>query len=173
MVKTLSTLTLASALSLGTAQAADVTVERTLRAPIDRVWQSFSAFCSIQNWQSLVETCDVYENRHGIHRTVVMTDGSVFVERLSEFSDRDNTFTYTILIGPLGLQDYQATLDFDPITVGSTHLTWWASFDIEPELEQEMIETLTLLFNNGVDGMERMLRPPRHGHPRQSHPRRR
>lgn len=172
MFKLATTFTLAAA-TLSTVQAADVRVDRTLNAPIEQIWESFSTFCSIQHWQSLVNTCDVYENRHGIHRTIVMNDGGVFVERLSEFSDSQNSYTYTILAGPLGLRNYQASLDFDATQARRTHLTWRASFSIEPELEQEMTETLTLLFNNGIDGMEDMLNQAQRGTPHHVHPRHR
>lgn len=172
MFKLATTLTL-TATVLGTAQAAEVRVDRTLNAPIEQVWESFSTFCSIQSWQSLVNTCDVYENRHGIHRTIVMNDGGIFIERLSEFSDSRHSYTYTIVTGPLGLKNYQANLDFDSRQAKRTHLTWRANFDIDQELEQEMTETLTLLFNNGIDGMEETLKEARHGNSHHKYPKHR
>ncbi|NRB37225.1 MAG: SRPBCC family protein [Pseudomonadales bacterium] len=135
----------------------EIEVSRIFDHPAKIVWKKFGKFCAIQKWQSLVDTCDVYENKRGIHRTIVMKDGGVFVERLQEYSDSRRQFSYNILSGPVPISDYVATLHYQNIGHRQTELTWTANFSVAEDTETAVIEDLTALFENGFDGMESIL----------------
>ncbi|GLQ30415.1 SRPBCC family protein [Litoribrevibacter albus] len=153
-MKWMTSAALALALTTTGVQAAEVEVNRVFDASIKKVWKKFGKFCAIQRWQSLVDTCDVYENKRGIHRAIVMDDGGVFVERLLEYSDLNHSFTYNILSGPVPVTNYLSTLKFEDIGNRQTLFTWTATFDVDYEIEQDVVDNLYTLFENGVDGME-------------------
>jgi hypothetical protein len=159
----ITALFLVSALGAG-AHAADelqehvVQVEHRLNASADRAWRTLGRFCALAAWQSVVAGCDVVERDNGIVRTVVMQDHTVFVERLEEFSDATRRFSYSMISGPVAVQDYHATFwirsSADP---AASTLSLQARFRAPRVAGAAIAGQLKQLFDNGLRGIDAVL----------------
>lgn len=137
---------------------ANVTVEHRFDVSADTAWKTLGRFCAITDWQSLVASCVLDERKEGIFRTLVMRDGSAFVERLEEYSATDRTFAYTIKSGPLPVQDYRSEFRLVPDGAQGTRLLWKAWYTVPAGGDSQAIASgLQALFANGINGMQALL----------------
>ncbi|WP_170942028.1 SRPBCC family protein [Noviherbaspirillum denitrificans] len=156
-------LSCASLLAAGTAvgaetRPANVTVEHRFDVSADIAWKTLGRFCAISDWQSLVASCVLDERKDGIYRTLVMNDGSAFVERLEEYSAAGRTFAYTIKSGPLPVQDYRSEFRLVPDGAQGTRLLWKAWYTVPAGGDSQAIAAgLQALFANGLNGMQALL----------------
>jgi Polyketide cyclase / dehydrase and lipid transport len=127
---------------------AEVFVSSVIGAPAGAVWQVVRDFNGLPNWTPFVAESRIEQNmladQVGCIRNFGLKDGGKIRERLLALSDYDMSCSYSILESPMGVENYIATLALFPITDGNTTLaTWKASFDAEPEREQELVRHIS------------------------------
>lgn len=137
---------------------AKVTIEHRFPIAAEAAWKELGRFCSIAEWQSQVGSCAVDERKEGIFRTILMKDGSQFVEKLEEYSSQARSFAYTIKSGPLPIADYRSELRFEPLGANETRLVWRAWYSVPQGGDAARIASdLKGLFANGIKGMQSVL----------------
>lgn len=134
----------------------NVVVEHEFAVSDQRLWRSIGRFCSIEDWQDLVQDCVIDERIDGIYRTVVMKDSTAFVERLESLSQSEMSFEYSIESGPLSVNNYRAHLQVKALGNTRSKLLWSARYDIR-NTEEDITSSLERLFKNGIAGMERIV----------------
>ena len=111
-------------------------------AAADRVWALVRDFNALPQWhpaiaQSAIEDGLPSDQVGCVRRFTLRSDGGLLREQLLALSDLDRTCTYSILISPMPVANYVATLRFTPITAGNkTFAEWWAEFDVTSGPEQ-------------------------------------
>jgi hypothetical protein len=111
-------------------------------ASADRVWALVRDFNALPKWhpaiaESAIEGGLPSDQVGCIRRFTLRSDGGLLREQLLALSDLDRTCTYNILISPMPVANYVATLRFTPITAGDkTFAEWWAEFDVTSGPEQ-------------------------------------
>ncbi len=112
-------------------------------APIGAVWALVRDFNALPKWHPAIATSEI---EHGLRSDAVgcvrrftrKSDGGLLREQLLTLSDRDYTITYNILVSPMPVANYEATMQFIPITHGDRTLAqWWAQFDVTQGPEQD------------------------------------
>lgn len=136
--------------------ARQVVVEHVFPVSGKSLWRLLSRFCSIEEWQDLVQDCVIDERQDGIYRTVVMKDATAFVERLESLSHDQMNFRYSIKSGPLDVENYQSYLQVVAIDDSHAKLSWTAQYEIKRS-DQDITSGLEKLFRNGISGMETIL----------------
>lgn len=124
---------------------AKVYVSDVIDAPIDRVWAFARDYNGHGDWHPIIAESHIEDGRPadqvGCVRAFTTADGGFLRERLVSFSDREHSFTYTILESPMPITDYVATFRCTPITEGDrTFVEWWAEFGVSPEDEADIRE---------------------------------
>ena len=138
--------------------APSVTIEHHFPVAAESAWRALGRFCSIAEWQSLVDSCVTDERADGIYRTIVMKDRGVFVERLDEYSSSERRFAYSIKSGPLPVTGYRSELRFVPAGANRTRLVWRAWYAVPAGADAARIGAdLKGLFANGIAGMATVL----------------
>ncbi len=132
-----------------------VSIKHHFKATSTNLWQIVGRFCSIEDWQDLVDDCLIEERSDGIYRVIVMNDSSSYVERLESFSHDKKSFQYSMTSGPVKIQDYQSKLTVIDNGVHSI-LLWQAWFDTSRS-EKNTEKLLKSLFRNGIGGMEKIV----------------
>jgi hypothetical protein len=115
-----------------------VYVSAVIDAPIERVWAKARDFNGHHEWHPIIADSAIEDGLRsdtvGCVRNFGIKGGGRLREQLVSFSDRDHSFTYTILESPLPLTDYVATFRLHAVTEGNrTFGEWWADFDCKPE----------------------------------------
>jgi len=111
-------------------------------APAEVVWAYVRDFNALPKWHPAIATSEIEgglsSDRVGcVRRFTRRSDGGLLREQLLALSDVDRTFTYNILISPMPVANYVATMRFTPITAGNkTFAEWWAEFDVTSGPEQ-------------------------------------
>jgi len=111
-------------------------------AAADKVWALVRDFNALPKWhpaiaQSTIEGGLPSDQVGCVRRFTLRSDGGLLREQLLALSDLDRTCTYNILISPMPVANYVATLRFTPITAGDkTFAEWWAEFDVTSGPEQ-------------------------------------
>ena len=117
-------------------------------APADRVWALVRDFNALPKWHPAIASSEIEgglpSDRVGcVRRFTLRSDGGLLREQLLGLSDLDRTYTYNILISPMPVANYQATMRFTPITAGNKTLgEWWAQFDVTSGPEQATVSDI-------------------------------
>ena len=116
-------------------------------APADAVWAHVRDFNGLPRWTPFVAESRIEErqpaDRIGCVRNFRLKEGGLIRERLLTLSDYDYQCSYSILEGPLGVENYVATLKLTPVTEGNrTFAEWWAEIDCASKREAALAEQI-------------------------------
>jgi hypothetical protein len=140
-----------------------VYVSSVIDAPVERVWSHIRDFNGLPKWVPAVADSriegGVAADKVGCIRNFNLNDGGNLREQLLALSDCDYSVTYNILVSPLGVQNYVATLKLTPITDGGrTFAQWSAEFDCEAGRERQLADEIgNGVFQAAFDNLKRQL----------------
>jgi hypothetical protein len=124
---------------------AKVYVSSVINAPAAKVWAMVRDFNGLPKWTPFVASSEI-EGGHpsdkvGCIRNFLLKDGGRIRETLLSLSDKDMSMTYDIIVSPMGVTNYLATLSVAPVTMtGQAFVLWTAEFDAEEKREAELVE---------------------------------
>lgn len=113
-------------------------------APVDKVWSIIRDFNALPAWHPAVADSHIEDgepsDRVGCIRNFNLQDGGNIREQLLALSDVDHLCTYSILVSPMPVENYVATLRLLQVTDGNrTYAEWIAEFACSPEEEDGLI----------------------------------
>jgi hypothetical protein len=130
-------------------------------APADAVWSRIRDFNALPQWHPGIADSRIEGNQPsdkvGCIRNFNLKGGGNIREQLLTLSDFDYSCSYSILVSPLGVREYIATLKLTPITDGNrTFAEWNAEFECDPAREGELADTIgNTVFQGGFDALKR------------------
>src|SRR4051794_15904451 len=131
---------------------AEVHVEGELGASIDEVWKLVSDFGGII--EALGLPVDVEGDGVGAVRTISM-GGSDTVERLEALDADAKSLTYSMVRGPLPVENYLATMQFTALGDGRTKLDWTATFDAaRGGNADDLVPIVRSIYEGGIGGLQ-------------------
>lgn len=131
-----------------------------IAAPAEQVWRVVRDFNALPDWHPAIADSRIESglpsDRVGCVRNFNLKDGGNIRERLLSLSDFDLTFSYEILVSPMGVENYVATVKLTPVTDGNrTFAEWSAEFDCAPGRERELAELVgNGVFQGGFDALK-------------------
>jgi hypothetical protein len=138
----------------------NIFISSVIDAPIDDVWDKIRDFNALPTWHpgiadSYIENGEP-SDKVGCIRNFNLKDGGNFREQLLTLSDVDYQCTYSILISPMPLENYQASLRLVPITDGNrTYAEWTAEFSCQPDDEETLVNNIgNNVFQAGFDALK-------------------
>ncbi len=117
---------------------AQIVIEEDFAAKPDAVWEKLADFGGLAAWMPGVESCETEGDGIGAVRTVAMGPVKV-VEKLEQFEPAARTLAYSIVEGPMPVQNYLATIKVSETGAEACHVDWTASFDLPEGLTEEQI----------------------------------
>ena len=135
-------------------------ISSVIDAPIDDVWDKIRDFNALPAWHPSIADSRIENgepsDKVGCVRNFNLKDGGNIREQLLTLSDVDYQCTYSILISPMPLENYQATLRLVPITDGNrTFAEWTAEFSCQPEDEETLVNNIgNNVFQAGFDALK-------------------
>ncbi len=135
-------------------------ISSVVDAPIDDVWDKIRDFNALPAWHPSIADSHIENgepsDKVGCIRNFNLKDGGNIREQLLTLSDVDYQCTYSILISPMPLENYQATLRLLPITDGNrTFAEWTAEFSCQPEDEETLVNNIgNNVFQAGFDALK-------------------
>jgi len=125
------------------------------------VWDQVRDFNGLPKWHPSIADSRIEDglaaDQVGCIRDFHLQNGDQIREQLLGLSDYDMTCTYSILISPMPLTDYVATLRLTPITDGDRCFAEWsADFDCAAEDEEDLVTGIgNDVFQAGFDALKR------------------
>jgi hypothetical protein len=126
---------------------------------IDRVWSIIRDFNAFPSWHSAVCDSSIEGNRPsdavGCIRSLYLKSGGHFREQLLSLSDREHTFTYTILESPLPMTNYVSTVRLRPVVdTDQTYAQWSSEFNCASDVEAELTKIVLDVYRGGFDSLK-------------------
>jgi hypothetical protein len=125
-----------------------------------RIWELVRDFNGLPNWHPLIADSRIEANhpadKVGCIRNFNLKAGGNIREQLLSLSDYDYSCSYSILVSPMGVENYIATLKLTPITDGDrTFAEWSAEFECAPEREAELARQIGQdVFQGGFNALK-------------------
>ena len=140
---------LATAFSIGAAQA--VTVHRSVivHKPTWWVWWQVGGFCEISDWLPPIKDCDDWWENGTRYRKLTTTDGATVTEKLTAKSAR--SYSYDIIESPLPVANYHATFSVMPAPGGGTIVDWTAHFQAHNATNAQAAAVMAGIFEAGLN----------------------
>lgn len=117
---------------------AEFKVEEEYAAKAAVIWEKIADFGGIDGWMPGVESCKATGQGVGAERRIAMGPIKI-VERLEKLDPATRTLAYSIVEGPLPVQNYLATMTVSETGAESCHVDWSATFDLPDGLGEEQI----------------------------------
>ncbi len=152
MLKTLVPAAALAALIATPALALEVTKTATVAASPDKVWKTIGGFCGIGDWHPVIEKCELSKKGGKEERTLSLKGGGTIVEQEQSRDDKKMDYTYTILSGPLPVQDYKSTIMVEKDGSGSK-VTWTGSFKAKGAPDDKAKEAIAGVYEAGLKGI--------------------
>ncbi len=125
---------------------ADVRIEDEIAGGVDAVWAKIADFGGIEEWAPRLEKCELEGEGVGSVRRISM-GGMQIGERLEKLDEAGRSLTYSIVEGPMPVENYLATITVSDIGSGRSHIVWTCSFDA-PGMSEEQAQGLA----GGMEG---------------------
>ncbi|TXN83006.1 SRPBCC family protein [Methylobacterium sp. WL8] len=132
--------------------ALEVTKSTMVAASPDAVWKTIGGFCGIGGWHPVVETCALSKNSGKEQRTLHLKGGGLLVEQEQARDDKKMSYTYTIMSGPLPVEDYKSTIMVEKEGSGSK-VTWTGSFKAKGAPDDKAKEAIAGVYDAGLKGI--------------------
>ena len=139
---------------------ARIYVSAVINASIEDVWDRIRDFNALPRWHPLVADSKIEgglrSDAVGCVRNFNLKDGGTLREQLLGLSDVDHRCTYSILVSPMPVRNYVATLGLRKVTDGDRAFgEWSAEFDVVPaEEEKSTVAAVTGVFQAGLDSLK-------------------
>lgn len=130
----------------------EVTVSKTSKASADNMWKAIGDFCGVKEWHPAVVKCAVKEEGGDTYRTLELDGGGEILEKKISFDDATRSYAYTIEESPLPVKNYSAKIEVKEDGDGSV-VNWSAKFNSKDATDEKAVETITSVFQAGVDSL--------------------
>jgi hypothetical protein len=131
-------------LSTGAAFALESSVSMTSKHSAADLWKKVGDFCGIQNWHPAVEKCVL--SADGKQRTLSLKGGGTIVEALE--ASGPQTYSYTILSGPLPVKNYHSTISVKGEGSGSV-IHWVGKYEANGAPDAKAKEVIDGIYQAG------------------------
>ena len=136
---------------------AKVSMDTTINASADKVWETISDFNGMPKWHAVVETSNLEGSGVGAVRTLALQGGGPpVVEKLESMDKQTRTLSYSITSGPLPLEDYVATMEVRALGEGSCELRWSSTFEAKGAPEAEATKIVEGIYTAGFEGLKKL-----------------
>ena len=136
---------------------AEVRVVEEISASADAVWELVRDFGGVMKWSSAIESCEVQGEGIGAVRTLALPGGAAIRERLERFEDEGRSFSYSILDGPLPVDDYLATLVVRAKGADRCEVDWASSFAPKGLAEEQVLGIIRGVYEGGIREIKKNL----------------
>ncbi|MBE7196894.1 MAG: SRPBCC family protein [Parafilimonas terrae] len=152
MLKTIVPVVALASVLATPALALEVTKTATVAASPDTVWKTIGGFCGIGDWHPVIEKCVLSKKGGKEERTLSLKGGGTIVEEEQSRNDKKMDYTYTILSGPLPVQDYKSTIRVEKDGSGSK-VTWTGTFKAKGAPDDKAKEAIAGVYDAGLKGI--------------------
>jgi len=132
----------------------EVSRSADLQAEAAEVWSKIGRFDSLPQWHPVVDAGQIEEKDGKVFRVLTIAGGGTLTERLESRDDQGMTYTYSIIEGPLPVQDYVSTITVKPQAEGCI-VEWVGKFSAKDATEDKAIQVVDSIYSTGLDALRK------------------
>ena len=130
------------------ANALESSARATSTLSADAMWKKIGTdFCGIGKWHPAVEKCKLSSDKQT--RTLSLKGGGTIVEKLEKLDFKNRAYTYTIVSGPLPVENYHSTIAVAADGSGSV-VTWKGNFDAKGAPDTDAQKAIQGIYDSGL-----------------------
>jgi len=134
-----------------------VTSSTALPVPAQSVWSVIGGFNALPDWHPAVEKSETANEGGTKVRTLHLAGGGTIVEKLVASDDKERTYSYTILSGPLPVANYEATIKVRQNDGASGCTVEWSSeFEASGAPESDAVAAIRGIYEAGFENLRKM-----------------
>jgi hypothetical protein len=128
-----------------------------LPVPAQSVWAVIGGFNTLSDWHPAVEKSETKDQDGTKVRTLTLAGGGAIVEKLVSSDDKERTYNYTIVSGPLPVTNYEASIKVRENEGGFGCTVEWASeFDASGAPEDDAVAAIRGIYEAGFENLKKM-----------------
>lgn len=133
-----------------------VSMKTVIAAPAESVWKTISDFNNLGAFVAAVADSRLEGSGVGCRRILTLQDGAELIEKLESLDPAARTLEYSIVSGPLPVDNYRSTMEVKESGPESCEFCWSSSFVPKGVGEAEARETIEGIYNMGFDGLKQL-----------------
>ena len=111
------------------------------------LWKTLRDFSTIAKWHPEVQDCLIEDggpsDRVGAIRAIHLRDGTPLRERVTALSDKDMSYSYSVIESPLPLAYHSSTVSLLSVQSGTKTLaTWYVEFRLKQGDPEQMASAI-------------------------------
>jgi len=153
--------------SAGAAKTLQVEEKVEIKAPASEVWAKLNNFGDLGAWHPGVAKTEITagkNNQRGAVRVLTLGSGGKITEKLTTYSSKKMTYTYTITNGVLPVSSYKSRISVASGSNGMTTVVWKGSFkrkdtSAKPKQGQDdkaAMDTVRSVYRGGLDNLKKI-----------------
>jgi hypothetical protein len=135
---------------------AGVNLKTTINAAADTVWQTVRDFNGLGAYVAAVANSSVDGSEVGCTRTLTLQDGAIIVEKLERFDDQGKALDYSIVSGPLPVEQYLSTIAVTAVGPNQCEVSWSSTFAPKGVSAEQAEEVISGIYTMGFDGLRKL-----------------
>lgn len=113
----------------------------------ESIWKTLRDFSTIARWHPEVQDCLIEDgppaDRVGVVRKIHLRDGTPLRERVTALSDKDMSYSYSVIESPLPLAYHSSTVSLLGVQGGTKTLaTWYVEFRLKQGDPEQMASAI-------------------------------
>lgn len=120
------------------------------------VWAIIGDFGALADWHPAATASSAETVGGEIHRTIVVGDGAKLVEKLESHDDAAHSYSYSILEGPLPVDDYLSVLSVAADGEGSV-IHWSGRFVAKGAPDDQAEAVIGGIYDLGLNELKKRL----------------
>ena len=134
---------------------AKVSSTTELPVPAKTVWAVIGNFNALPDWHPAVEKSELKKEDGATVRKLSLMGGGTIEEKLEQIDDKERRYTYTIISGPLPVNNYTSTLSVRDSGKGCS-VEWSSDFEAKGAPEGDAVAAITGIYEAGFENLKKM-----------------
>lgn len=135
---------------------AEVRVEEEVDATPEEVWALVREFGGIKKWNDGIDSVEVDGEGVGAVRTIKM-GGIEIQERLEHIDETGRSFSYSIVAGPVPVENYLASMTIHDAGSDKSKVTWQGSFEPKGAPAEDCERLFIGVYEGGLAALKKAL----------------
>jgi hypothetical protein len=132
------------------AHALESSAKARSKLSADALWAKIGDFCGIGKWHPAIAKCEL--SADGKTRTLSLKGGGTIVEVLVKMDAPVRSYTYSIVRGPLPVDNYTSTISVAADGAGST-VTWVGRYDAKGASNGDAMKAIQGVYDSGLKAL--------------------
>jgi hypothetical protein len=133
-----------------------VKMKTDVNTSADELWNLISDFNGLPKFVEAATASRVDKQGVGAVRTLTLADGAQIKERLEELDNSERKLVYSILEGPLPVEDYIAEMQVVDLEKDKSELIWSSTFNPKGAPENDAKAAIEGIYNMGFKGINKL-----------------